>query len=104
MELFKNYAQDNELLIKHHSYDDCFDIVPTQCNKYLGVQPFISNYANEDVYVFGNDFNDYELFTHFENSVLFGNIAQLQAVTKLNLHYNDRLQDNFSTLIHTILS
>lgn len=104
MDLFNEYARGNDLLIKHHSYADCFDIVPTQCNKYLGVQPFIGSYANEDVYVFGNDFNDYELFTHFKNSILFGNIAKLQAVTKLNLHYDDKLQHNFNTLIHVILS
>ena len=102
-EQFLQYAEDKQLLIKHHSYDDCFDIVPQHCNKYLGVEPFITDFANEDVFVFGNDFNDLELLRHFNNSVLFGDIAQLQKITKLNLLYNEFMSANFVTLIKTIL-
>lgn len=102
-EHFLQFANNNDLLIKHHSYDDCFDIVPQECNKYLGVEPFIADYVNEDIFVFGNDFNDYELFKHFNNSILFGDIAELQKITKLNLLYNEHLADNFVTLIKTIL-
>jgi hydroxymethylpyrimidine pyrophosphatase-like HAD family hydrolase len=100
---FSEYAKTNGLLIKHHSYDKCFDIVPTECNKYLGVLPFISEFANEDIFVFGNDYNDYELFKHFKNSTLFGEIKELQQITKLNLQYDEYLGANFEVLINTIL-
>jgi hydroxymethylpyrimidine pyrophosphatase-like HAD family hydrolase len=103
MGLFAEYAGANNLLIKHHSYSECFDIVPVECNKYLGVLPFIQGYANEDIFIFGNDYNDYELLKTFNNSILFGDIKELQELAKLNLGYNEKLQYNFSKLIHGII-
>lgn len=100
---FIKYAKHNDLLIKHHSYDDCFDIVPKECNKYIGVEPFVQGFSNEDVFVFGNDYNDYEILKHFHNSVLFGDIEDLQKISRLNLPYNDFLEHNFEILIETIL-
>lgn len=100
---FSDYSKTNGLLIKHHSYDKCFDIVPLDCNKYISVLPFISEFANEDIFIFGNDYNDYELFKHFNNSVLFGNVEELQKITKLNIHYDEDLRTNFELLIKTIL-
>ncbi len=100
---FSDYSKTNGLLIKHHSYDKCFDIVPLECNKYISVLPFIGEFTNEDIFAFGNDYNDYELFKHFNNSVLFGNVEELQKITKLNIHYDEDLRANFEVLIKTIL-
>ena len=58
---------------------------------------------NEDIFVFGNDYNDYELFSHFNNSILFGHVEELQQITKLNIHYDSDLNRNFEVVIKTIL-
>jgi|GEM_PF-2732636 len=102
-EMFTEYARDNNLVIKHHSYDGYFDIVLNGCNKYAGVLPLIGDYANEDIFVFGNDFNDYEMLSHFQNSVVFGSIDELLQISKLNIAYDEHQEDNFRLLIDTIL-
>lgn len=102
-EFFTDYASKNDLVIKHHSYDKCYDLVPAECNKYLGVLPFIKDFANEDIFVFGNDYNDFEILSNFNNSVLFGGIEELKKITKLNIAYDGNLQDNFFKLIKSIL-
>ncbi len=103
-DMFTQYAGENDLGIKHHSYDGYFDIVVNGCNKYDGVLPLIGNYANEDVFVFGNDFNDYEMLRHFQNSIVFGSIDELIQISKLNIQYNQDQEAYFSLLIDTILS
>lgn len=89
---FNDYAVNNNLVIKHHSYDECFDLVPECCNKYIGIKSLVSNYDPSDVFVFGNDFNDYEMLSSFHNSVVFGNIEKLQNVAKINILYDNNLE------------
>jgi Cof subfamily protein (haloacid dehalogenase superfamily) len=102
-EMFTEYARDNDLVIKHHSYDGYFDIVINGCNKYDGVLPLIGDYANEDIFVFGNDFNDYEMLSNFQNSVVFGSIKELIQISKLNIVYDQYRAEHFKLLIDTIL-
>ncbi|MCC2624584.1 MAG: hypothetical protein K0R14_457 [Burkholderiales bacterium] len=103
-DMFSEYAKENNLGIKHHSYDGYFDIVVKGCNKYDGVLPLVGGYANEDVFVFGNDFNDLEMLSHFQNSIVFGSIDQLIQISKLNIRYDQQQEENFKLLIDTILS
>jgi HAD superfamily hydrolase (TIGR01484 family) len=101
---FVSYAATKDLIIKHHSYDACFDIVPNHCCKYEGVLPLINDYKHEDVFVFGNDFNDYEMLLNFKNSILFGNIKQLQNIAAINILYDHDTLPNFEQVINTILN
>ncbi len=103
-EMFHEYTNDNNLIIKVHSYDKWFDIVPFGVNKYNAVLPYVAKYKQEDIFVFGNDFNDYELLLHFKNSTLFGDIAPLLDVASLNIAYDEFRQENFKLLINTILA
>ncbi len=101
--LFDDYIIKNQLIIKNHSYDKCFDIIPHEVNKYKAVMPFINHYNSRDIYVFGNDFNDYELLLNIENSILFGDIADLKKIAKINIPYNAYCNQNFDLVINTIL-
>ena len=101
---FSLYAKDNRLVIKHHSYDACFDLVPECCSKYAGIKSLVNSYKNEDVFVFGNDFNDYEMLLAFNNSILFGDIKELQLICKINIPYNEHLCNNFKQIIEIILA
>lgn len=101
--MFIDYAKDKGLVTKHHSYDSLFDIAVAGCDKYEGVLPLLGNFSNEDIFVFGNDFNDYEMLYHFQNSVVFGSIDQLIKISKLNIGYDEYLEDNFRQVIDTIL-
>lgn len=102
-DLFTEYATANNLAIKHHSYDRCFDLVVSGCNKYDGVLPFVAGFAHDDIFVFGNDFNDYEMLAHFPNSIVFGSIPELVNIAKLNIPYDSHQKDSFNCLINTIL-
>lgn len=101
---FGLYAKDNNLVIKHHSYDACFDLVPECCSKYAGIKSLVSDYKNEDVFVFGNDFNDYEMLSAFNNSILFGDIKELQSICKVNILYDEHLCNIFRQIIEIILA
>lgn len=100
---FTQYALENNLQIKHHSYDNCFDIVVRGCDKYDGLLPLLGNYDLDDIFVFGNDFNDYEMLLNFPNSIVFGTIGELQQISKLNILYDDFTDKNLDTVINTIL-
>ena len=102
--MLDQYATDNNLVTKHHSYDNCFDIIVKGCNKYDGLLPLIGHYRPDDVFVFGNDFNDYELLLNFPNSILFGGIPELKKISKINIPYSPMQQDNFTLLVNTILT
>jgi HAD superfamily hydrolase (TIGR01484 family) len=102
--MFDQYAVDNNLVTKHHSYDKCFDILVKGCNKYDGLLPLIGHYNLEDVFIFGNDFNDYEMLLNFPNSILFGGIPELKKISKINIPYNIVQQSKFILLINSILA
>ena len=103
--LFMDYLSDKHLSIKLHSYDKCFDIVPHGVNKYNGIKEYIElDYDYNDVFVFGNDLNDYELLLNFNNSVLLGGHKDLINVASLNLPYNNELEANFTKVINSILA
>ncbi|MFN8770311.1 MAG: HAD hydrolase family protein [Neisseriaceae bacterium] len=101
--MFREYTDENNLIIKVHSYDKWLDIVPSGVDKYKAVLPFIQNFNTEDVFVFGNDFNDYELLVNFKNSIFFGEIPALKKISALNIEYDEYRQANFELLINTIL-
>ena len=103
-QMFREYANDNDLTIKVHSYERWLDLVPVGVNKYKAVLPFIKDYDCNDIFVFGNDYNDYELLLNFNNSTLFGNILALQDIATINIHYDEYRQANFELLIKTILT
>jgi hydroxymethylpyrimidine pyrophosphatase-like HAD family hydrolase len=102
-DMFTAYAGENDLVVKHHSYDNCFDLVVNGCNKYDGVLPLLENFAPSDIFVFGNDFNDYEMLCHFPNSIVFGSIDQLLQVAKLSIKYDKHQEDKFRLIVDTIL-
>lgn len=104
LEKFEAYAKANDILVKLHSYDDCFDLVANCSNKYLGVLPFVRDFDDSDVFIFGNDLNDYELFTHFSNSVLFGSLPKLKDLAKVQIHYDEYMDNKFADLINSILN
>ncbi|MCE3268613.1 MAG: hypothetical protein K0R49_865 [Burkholderiales bacterium] len=107
MQLYKNfmeYAKSNNLVVKYHSYDNLFDIMAAKCNKYQGVLPLLEDFTHNDIFIFGNDFNDYEILDGFQNSVVFGSIAQLLQISKLNIPYDVHQENNFSLIIDTILA
>ncbi len=101
--IFEDYALKNDLAIKLHSYDDCFDLVAVYVNKYLGILPFIRNFVDHDVFVFGNDLNDYELFTHFSNSILLGDLPQLRDLAKIQINYDEHMDEKLIALINSII-
>lgn len=103
-EMFSEYTNENNLSVKRHSYDKWFDIVPIGVNKHKAVLPFIKEFDVDDVFVFGNDYNDYELLLNFKNSTLFGDIVSLKNIAALNIKYDEHRQANFELLINTILS
>lgn len=101
--IFTEYAEENNLTIKHHSYDNCFDLVVSGCNKYNGILPLLDSYSINDIFVFGNDFNDYEILSNFPNSIVFGSIIELLQLAKLNIRYDQYQDYNFSQVIDGIL-
>lgn len=102
IEKFTEMLNGTNLAIHRHSKFKSFDILPCGVNKYNGVMPFL-NYASNDVFVFGDDLNDYELFLNFHNSTLFGEHKELELIAKLNIPQNAMRQVNFAHLINTIL-
>lgn len=99
---FDSYVQSQELVIKHHLYHSCFDIMPSQVNKYKGLCHLALPSA-ENVFVFGNDHNDLELMQEFPNSILFGDHPELIKHAKVKIDYSSELFNNFELVINTIL-
>ena len=102
-EMFREYTDENNLIIKVHSFDKWFDVVPDGVNKFNAVLPYITNYNKDDVFVFGNDFNDFELLLNFANSTLFGDIKPLCEIAAINISYDEYRFDNFKLVINTII-
>jgi hypothetical protein len=102
LEYFSQKIAPRELIIKHHSYDRCFDILPAKVNKYLGLSE-LTLPLSQNIFIFGNDLNDLELFQEFPNSIMFGAHPQLQKYAKLQIAYDDNLMSNFLQIINTIL-
>ena len=102
IDVFSEFLSGTSLAIHHHSKSCSFDILPSGVNKYKGVTPFIEHHPN-DVFVFGDDLNDYELFLNFHNSTLLGEHEELEKLAKLKIPHNDNRQQNFADLIDTIL-
>ncbi len=99
---FITYARDHGLILKVHSYDKCFDLVLDGVSKYNGLAKYI-DVDITDAFSFGNDFNDYELLANYPNSIALGSNSSLLNVAALILPYDADLQDNFTTVINTIL-
>ena len=99
---FRQFSIGKDLLIKFHSYDKCFDIMPAQVNKYNGLIN-LTLPQSEDVFIFGNDHNDLELMQNFPNSILFGNNKELLEYAKLQIEYDGDLVANLTTVINTVL-
>jgi Cof subfamily protein (haloacid dehalogenase superfamily) len=102
LDYFHQVINERDLIIKHHSYDRCFDIMPARVNKYVGLRE-LNLPAPENIYVFGNDGNDLELMQNLPNSVLFGNHAELTKYAKVRINYDDDLFANFESVVNTIL-
>lgn len=100
---FSEYVENAALMLYHHTKFKSFDILPPGVNKYDGVW-HILNHPSNDIFVFGDDLNDYPLFINFHNSVLMGEHNTLNEVVKLNiLNDIDRYQ-NLDYLIEVILN
>ena len=100
--LAKEFSQKFAWELKHHSYHNCFDVMPKNVNKYDGVSK-LPLLAKENIFVFGNDHNDLELMQNFDNNILFGDYAELLPYAKVNIAYDDNLSANFHQVIKTIL-
>ena len=99
---YHDFITERNMIIKHHSYDKCFDIMPANVNKLTGLQRLeLPDYEN--IYVFGNDGNDIEMIMNFPNSIMFGHHGELQKFAKLQIPYDEDLYDNFVSVINTIL-
>ena len=103
LDIFIHKINEHDLNFKLHSKYDSFDILPGGVNKYNGLQPFIK-YDVNDIFIFGDDLNDYELFTNFKNTILLGEHPELIPLASLVIPENEAQQANFSTLINTIIS
>ncbi len=99
---FNQLIAARELVIKHHVYDKCFDVMPQAVNKFSGLQ-HMELPAAENIFVFGNDGNDLELMQNLPNSVMFGTHPELSKYAKIKINYDDDLFNNFVTVINTIL-
>ena len=103
VDYFRDFAKANNLDLRYHFYDRTFDLVAHNTNKFNSIQWFINDFDANDVFIFGNDYNDYELFYNFKNGVLIGNIENLLKITPINLNYDTLLISNIVKTINSIL-
>ncbi|MDD3265743.1 MAG: HAD hydrolase family protein [Burkholderiales bacterium] len=96
-------AKEHGLEIKFHSYNNCFDIMPSGVNKYDGIK-YLPLSNHDDIFVFGNDHNDLELMQNFHNSVMFGNFSELLPYAKVKIAYDEDKFANFESVVNTILA
>lgn len=100
--LAKKYVDSFNWELKYHSYHDCFDVMPANVNKFIGVSN-LSLPDLDNIFVFGNDHNDLELMQNFDNNILFGDFAELLPYAKVQIDYDSNLFNNFNQVIQTIL-
>lgn len=100
--LARKYVEKFGWNLKYHSYHDCFDVMPANVNKYVGVKT-LPLFDKENIFVFGNDHNDLELMQNFDNNILFGDFAELLPYAKIQIGYDSNLFNNFNQVIKTIL-
>lgn len=103
---WKNYCErfalEHDWELKFHSYNQCFDLMPKNVNKYDGLQ-YLDLPNSEDVFIFGNDHNDLELMQNFENNILFGECHELLPLAKVRIAYDEDLLANFEQVVNCIL-
>lgn len=101
--MFTEYVENTSLALHHHTRYKSFDILPNGVNKYAGISHILKSPEN-DVFVFGDDLNDYPLFTKFHNSILMGEHYILSDIAKLNILNDELRQQNLDYLIKVILN
>lgn len=100
---FSEYVQNTSLALHHHTKFKSFDILPGGVNKYNGIHHML-DYPSNDIFVFGDDLNDYPLFVKFHNSILMGENHLLNDVAKLNILNDESRYQNLTYLIDIILN
>lgn len=103
---WKDYCHDiaikNNWELKYHSYNNCFDLMPSGVNKYVGLQ-YLPLINKENTFIFGNDHNDLELMQNFSNNIMFGDYHELIKYAKIKIDYDDDLFENFAQVVNCIL-
>ena len=61
-------ANQNNWVLKYHSYNNCFDLMPSGVNKFNGLK-YLPLIDNQDIFIFGNDHNDLELMQNHHNNI-----------------------------------
>lgn len=102
IKIFSEYTGQNSLEIHHHTKFKSFDVLPQGVNKFNGVANLFSHHKN-DVFVFGDDLNDYPLFMNFHNSILMGDNHLLDKIAKINIINDNMRYENLEYLINVIL-
>lgn len=95
-------ANDYDWELKFHSYNQCFDLMPKNVNKYDGLQ-YLDLPLQDNVFIFGNDHNDLELMQNFTNNILFGECAELLPLAQVKIAYDEDLLANFKQVVNCIL-
>lgn len=102
IQIISEYAQTNFLEVHHHTKFTSFDVLPKGVNKFSGVADLFAEDKN-DVFVFGDDLNDYPLFINFHNSILMGDNPLLDKVAKINIINDSMRYENLKCLIDAVL-
>lgn len=95
-------ANQNNWVLKYHSYNNCFDLMPSGVNKFNGLK-YLPLIDNQDIFIFGNDHNDLELMQNHHNNIMFGDCRELQEYAKVKISYDDDLFTNFAQVVDCIL-
>lgn len=102
IQMIREYTQDNFLEVHHHTKFTSFDVLPKGVNKLNGVDGLFSE-DKDDVFVFGDDLNDYPLFINFHNSILMGDNPLLDKIAKINIINDGMRYENLKCLIDAVL-
>lgn len=100
--LFEEYAAVNGLSFKYHSYDKCFDLVAGGVSKFHALSKYL-DYDNQNIFAFGNDYNDKEMLENFGNGILIGDNLTLNINPKLNIGYGEQMERQLTWLIEQLI-